>query len=282
MHANIELCEMQPEGPGACAKVGQPSVCHSLAPMGAEQRVEVVQVGHELGTVGVLVGTEPLPDLDEDRAKRLIVVRSFRHRADHRRRHPPGCAERSQLLAVEVTRKPPRTLESVFDRLRTDVRVAVEVTADPATEAERPTRVVQPSAEGTLEVGNRIPEALLEEPEALADLVLASSCSPPMTPLLTWKGRFVLDGGVVDNVPVCALDDAPGETLVMLTRRYPALPDIPGRTYVQPSMKIPVSAWDYTNADGLQFAYDLGRRDGEAFARTRPWHDSSVPGPLPM
>jgi predicted acylesterase/phospholipase RssA len=104
-------------------------------------------------------------------------------------------------------------------------------------------------------------------PEALADLILASSCSPPMTPLLTWKGRYVLDGGVVDNVPVCALDDAPGETLVMLTRRYPALPSIPGRTYVQPSMKIPVSAWDYTNADGLQFAYDLGRRDGEAFVK---------------
>jgi len=65
-------------------------------------------------------------------------------------------------------------------------------------------------------------------PAALADLILASSCTPPMTSLLTWNGRYVLDGGVVDNVPVCALDDDPGETLVMLTRRYPALPDIPG------------------------------------------------------
>ena len=37
----------------------------------------------------------------------------------------------------------------------------------------------------------------------------ASSCSPPMTSSLRWKGRYVLDGGVVDNVPVCALDDAP-------------------------------------------------------------------------
>ena len=88
-----------------------------------------------------------------------------------------------------------------------------------------------------------------------------------MTPLLTWKGRYALDGGVVDNVPVCALDDAPGETLVMLTRRYPALPDIPGRTYVQPSEKLAVSAWDYTSAEGLQLAYDLGRRDGESFVR---------------
>jgi predicted acylesterase/phospholipase RssA len=106
-------------------------------------------------------------------------------------------------------------------------------------------------------------------PEALADLILASSCSPPMTSSLTWKGRYVLDGGVVDNVPVCALDDAPGATLVLLTRRYPALPDIAGRTYVQPSAKVPVSAWDYTSPEGIQSAYDLGRRDGEGFLKTR-------------
>ena len=90
-----------------------------------------------------------------------------------------------------------------------------------------------------------------------------------MTSRLMWNGNYVLDGGVVDNVPVCALDGAPGVTLVLLTRRYPALPDVPGRTYVQPSRKIPVSAWDYTNADGLQVAYDLGRRDGEAFLESR-------------
>jgi predicted acylesterase/phospholipase RssA len=104
-------------------------------------------------------------------------------------------------------------------------------------------------------------------PETLADLILGSSCSPPMTSSLKWKGRYVLDGGVVDNVPVCALDDAPGATLVMLTRRYAALPDIPGRTYVQPSAKIPVSAWDYTSPEGIQSAYDLGRRDGERFVK---------------
>ena len=106
-------------------------------------------------------------------------------------------------------------------------------------------------------------------PETLADLILASSCSPPMTSSLRWKGRYALDGGVVDNVPVCALDDAPGATLVLLTRRYPALPDIPGRTYVQPSKKIPVDAWDYTSPEGIQSAYDLGRRDGEEFLNTQ-------------
>lgn len=108
-----------------------------------------------------------------------------------------------------------------------------------------------------------------ESPERLADLILASSCTPPMTPLLRWNNKQILDGGVVDNVPICALDDDPGETLVLLTRRYPQLPEIAGRTYVQPSVRIPVSAWDYTNPDGLQAAYDLGRRDGEAFVRAR-------------
>ena len=31
----------------------------------------------------------------------------------------------------------------------------------------------------------------------------------------------------------------------------------------------PVSAWDYTSPEGIQFAYDLGRRDGEAFLKIR-------------
>jgi predicted acylesterase/phospholipase RssA len=106
-------------------------------------------------------------------------------------------------------------------------------------------------------------------PEQLTDLILASSCTPPMTALQRWNGRYVLDGGVVDNVPCCALQGEPGETLVLLTRRYPKLPEIARRTYVQPSEKLPISAWDYANPKGLQATYDLGRRDGEAFAQSR-------------
>ena len=41
--------------------------------------------------------------------------------------------------------------------------------------------------------------------ESLADLILASSCTPPFTPVLSWKGRAVLDGGLIDNVPERAL-----------------------------------------------------------------------------
>ncbi len=104
-------------------------------------------------------------------------------------------------------------------------------------------------------------------PEALADLVLASSCTPPFTPLLRHAGEPAFDGGIADNVPVDALGDAPGRTLVLLTRRYRKVPVHESRIYAQPSTAVPVSSWDYTNPAGLQAAYDLGQRDGERFVR---------------
>ncbi|HSD41350.1 MAG TPA: patatin-like phospholipase family protein [Burkholderiales bacterium] len=105
-------------------------------------------------------------------------------------------------------------------------------------------------------------------PEALADLVLASSCTPPLTPRLAYGGRPALDGGIADNVPVEAAGEGP--TLVLLSRRFRQLPAHAARLYVQPSQSVPVASWDYTDPDGLQAAFDLGRRDGEAFARGAP------------
>jgi predicted acylesterase/phospholipase RssA len=107
-------------------------------------------------------------------------------------------------------------------------------------------------------------------PEALADLVLASSCTPPLTPRLAYGGRPALDGGIADNVPVEAAGEGP--TLVLLTRRFGQLPARAGRTYVQPSRPVPVASWDYTDPLGLQAAFDLGRRDGEAFAQRGSVH----------
>ncbi len=102
--------------------------------------------------------------------------------------------------------------------------------------------------------------------EELAELVLQSSCTPPMTPLYRRGDRIVLDGGLVDSVPVEVVGDAK-TALVLLTRPYAraVLPQIPGRTYVAPSRPIPVSKWDYTSPDLVQKSYDLGCRDGEAF-----------------
>jgi predicted acylesterase/phospholipase RssA len=112
--------------------------------------------------------------------------------------------------------------------------------------------------------------------EDLADLILQSSSTPPFTPVLRRNGRPVLDGGMVDNVPVGALDATPGDVLVMVTRIYPR-PQMfvvshgeQRRIYVQPSRKVPISSWDYTSPAQMQHAYDLGRSDGEQFLTRVP------------
>jgi len=112
--------------------------------------------------------------------------------------------------------------------------------------------------------------------EDLADLILQSSSTPPFTPILRRNGRPVLDGGMVDNVPVAALDASPGVVLVMVTRLYPRerMFVVPHgeqkRIYIQPSRKVPISSWDYTSPSQMQHAYDLGRADGEDFLERLP------------
>ncbi|MEO8603779.1 MAG: patatin-like phospholipase family protein [bacterium] len=105
-------------------------------------------------------------------------------------------------------------------------------------------------------------------PEDLADLILQSSCTPPFTPVLRRAGRPVLDGGLVDSVPVQSVSES-RRALVLLSKRHPpaSLPSVPGRDYVQPSEPIPIHKWDYTSPTRFQATYDLGRRDGERFAR---------------
>jgi predicted acylesterase/phospholipase RssA len=102
-------------------------------------------------------------------------------------------------------------------------------------------------------------------PAELTDLIIASSCTPPLTPQIRRNGIALLDGGLVSNVPTEGVSEAQGDTLVLLTRQFMKLPVIAGRTYVQPSQPIPVAAWDYTNDAALQSTFDLGRRDGEMF-----------------
>lgn len=112
--------------------------------------------------------------------------------------------------------------------------------------------------------------------ETLADLILQSSSTPPFTPVLRRNGRPVLDGGMVDNVPIGALDATPGLVLVMVTRLYPrpqmfvVSEGAQRRVYVQPSRKVPISAWDYTSPQQMRIAYDLGRDDAGQFLKNLP------------
>jgi predicted acylesterase/phospholipase RssA len=104
--------------------------------------------------------------------------------------------------------------------------------------------------------------------DELADLILQSSCLPPLMPVLRREGDPVVDGAVVASVPTELVSEY-ASTLVLLTRRYRKFPNEPGVEYLQPSEPIPIAIWDYANPDGIQAAYDLGRRDGETFARER-------------
>jgi predicted acylesterase/phospholipase RssA len=110
----------------------------------------------------------------------------------------------------------------------------------------------------------------LASPEDLVAALLASAAVPPFMPVGRVGGLAALDGGLVDNVPVEpieAVEQRGGKTLVILSRRYRAFPERPGRLYVQPSEPVPIGQFDITNPDGIRKAYELGLRDGETFAR---------------
>ncbi len=104
----------------------------------------------------------------------------------------------------------------------------------------------------------------------LVSLIIASSCTPPFTPIEYRDGRPTMDGGLIDNVPVDAVDPDGGPTLVLTTRRYPEHAPVfvrGGRVYVQPSRKVAASSWDYTTPDAYEQTWAQGREDGEAFVR---------------
>jgi predicted acylesterase/phospholipase RssA len=109
-----------------------------------------------------------------------------------------------------------------------------------------------------------------EGPEELTDLIIASSSTPPFTPLGTFRGQPLLDGGLVDNVPAFAAEADPAvrRNLVLLTRQYPR--EVTGwrgtRLYLAPSEPVPVSRWDYTRPELLDETIRLGERDAERYA----------------
>ena len=109
----------------------------------------------------------------------------------------------------------------------------------------------------------------LSDPQLFREALMASSGVPPFMPVTHVAGRPAFDGGLVDNVPVEPIEPieaAGGRTLVLLTRVYKSIPTIKGRTYAQPSRKVDVGQFDIRNPDGIRNAYELGLRDGDAFA----------------
>ena len=107
-------------------------------------------------------------------------------------------------------------------------------------------------------------------PADLADLVLASSCTPPFTPLYSLHGRPVLDGGLTESVPLGGLPQKEGLALVLLTAKPAATSRSPGIVYAGPSEEIRTGGWTY-DANKIDYLYALGKRDARSFL-SRPWN----------
>jgi predicted patatin/cPLA2 family phospholipase len=109
----------------------------------------------------------------------------------------------------------------------------------------------------------------LTDPQEFREALMASSGVPPFMPVTNVAGKPAFDGGLVDNVPIepiVSVESAGGRTLVLLTRIYKTTPVVKGRLYVQPSQKVDVGQFDIRNPDGIRNAYELGLKDGDAFA----------------
>jgi hypothetical protein len=104
-----------------------------------------------------------------------------------------------------------------------------------------------------------------ETAEQLADLIIASSATPPFTSIGSFGGRRLLDGGVIDNVPAFLADDVPGikRNLVMLTRPYPrgVIGRQGTRLYIALREALPIERWDFTRPDLLEATIATGERD---------------------
>ncbi len=113
-----------------------------------------------------------------------------------------------------------------------------------------------------------IPVKKCATPDELADLILASSCTPPVTPWYSLHGRPVLDGGLCESVPLSGLPGRQGTTLVLLTSKSAPSSCSPGIVYAQPSQDLLIASWDYTEASKIDYLYALGKKDGSTFLKT--------------
>lgn len=104
-------------------------------------------------------------------------------------------------------------------------------------------------------------------PADLADLILASSCTPPITPWYSFQGRPVLDGGISESIPLSGLPQKPGRTLVLLTTKASPIDHGPDIVSAAPSQDLAIGSWDYTSARKIDDLYALGKEDGCKFLK---------------
>ena len=95
-------------------------------------------------------------------------------------------------------------------------------------------------------------------------LLLASAAAVPITPTHMVDGRPALDGGFYDNVPIPQSREEDTNTLVLLTRHRPELPQafyLEGRIYFQPSRAVDATNMDCTSSMNVQNTFNQGSED---------------------
>ncbi len=104
-------------------------------------------------------------------------------------------------------------------------------------------------------------------PTQLTELVLASSATPPFTPVGRIGEHRLLDGGMIDNAPAFIGEGVAGVSrhLIVLTRPYPAasIGRQGARWYFAPSRPLPINRWDYTSAERVESTIALGADHAE-------------------
>lgn len=110
-----------------------------------------------------------------------------------------------------------------------------------------------------------------ETAQELTDLVLASSATPPFTPVGSFRSQFLLDGGMVDNAPAFVVEERHPEvrrSIVLMTRPYhQSVMGIQGRRlYIAPTSPTPIGRWDYTRPHLLDDTVAMGEREADVHA----------------
>ena len=97
--------------------------------------------------------------------------------------------------------------------------------------------------------------------------LLASAAAVPITSVHRVHGRAALDGGFYDSIPLPTSRAGDTNTLVLLTRHRPDLPQFftyQQRVYLQPARAVVAINMDCTNPRNVQLTYEQGRHEAAA------------------
>lgn len=110
-------------------------------------------------------------------------------------------------------------------------------------------------------------------PDELVEMLLATSCFPPLTRPIRHGTTRLFDGAFASSMPAIerfhGRHDTVDELWVIHTRRDQRgmFADRAGVRHISPSAPLRVGIWDYGNEAGMVRAWEIGWRDGQELAQ---------------